>query len=54
MLYRGSWSGKGVKQIKFDPVKKTVTCTTSHMTNFAVLMAVDGGVRYGLSIYAVF
>ena len=38
----GKWSGEGVSLIVYDEGCPCVTCETNHMTNFAVLMAVEG------------
>ncbi|XP_038066462.1 adhesion G protein-coupled receptor L2-like [Patiria miniata] len=37
-----NWSGEGVERGKYDKDCPCVICMTYHMTNFAVLMAVDG------------
>ncbi|XP_065909246.1 uncharacterized protein [Dysidea avara] len=51
----GGWSQEGLRLDRFNSTDKTVTCLTTHLTSFAVLvsvdyMYVDHGPEYALSI----
>ena len=41
--YRGGWDTEGVTVVSNDINSSTITCNSTHLTSFAVLVDVSGG-----------
>ena len=51
--YRGDWDTEGVTVVSNDINSSTITCNSTHLTSFAVLVDVSGGhqvAKHALSI----
>ena len=42
-IYRGGWDTDGVIVVSIDITSSTITCNSTHLTSFAVLVDVSGG-----------
>ena len=49
-IYRGGWDTEGVTVVSNDINSSTITCNSTHLTSFAVLVDVSGGHQVSLSM----
>ena len=42
-IYRGGWDTEGATVVSNDMSSSTITCNSTHLTSFAVLVDVSGG-----------
>ena len=49
-IYRGGWDTEGVTVVSNDINSSTITCNSTHLTSFAVLVDVSGGHQVWLSL----
>ena len=42
-VYRGGWDTDGVIEVSIDMNSSTITCNSTHLTSFAVLVDVSDG-----------
>ena len=51
VYYSGGWDTEGVTVVEINPINSTITCNSSHLTSFAVLVDVSGGYQVCMYVH---